>query len=306
MNVFTQLTAGTPPGLLATPRSGGVLRRGLSFIAREPFFQFMALGFVLWFAMEHLQALHSRYTIHIGEAQRAHLTALYQQQYSRFPSSAQLQELLDRYVTEEIFLREGQALNLDQDDEIVRRRIAQKFEFLQADVGVPKEPTGTDLDQWYAQHQDRYLTPEQFSFSQIYFSTDRNGAAVAHERAVQALTALQGVHTDSVSQFGDSFPGPAEIVDVAQDGAERIFGKSDLTDHLAQAPLNTWAGPFRSGYGWHLIYLMERRAPVTPLLSEIRSKVRDDYVEAERQASNAANLVKLRHKYAVVYDEAQP
>ena len=40
------------------------------------------------------------------------------------------------YVREEILVREARRLNLDQDDVIIRRRLAQKYEFFLADADV--------------------------------------------------------------------------------------------------------------------------------------------------------------------------
>jgi hypothetical protein len=49
----------------------------------------------------------------------------------RAPLSAeQMQSLVDDRVREEILYREALALGLDQDDTIIRRRLAQKMEFL--------------------------------------------------------------------------------------------------------------------------------------------------------------------------------
>ena len=40
-------------------------------------------------------------------------------------------------------------MGLDKDDEIVKRRMAQKMQFLAEDVAAAREPTTAELKGWY-------------------------------------------------------------------------------------------------------------------------------------------------------------
>jgi hypothetical protein len=281
-------------------RSGFVAR--LRFVLHEPFFQFIALGFLIWAGVEYIEAQNERYVIHLGPAQIQRLSITYQQQYNQPPTPAQLKELTDRYVREEIFLREGLALNLDKDDEIVRRRIAQKFEFLQTDLGVPEPPSAQALAQWFERNKSHYLTPERVSFTQIYFSADRDGDAAARERARQALATLGNTSTARAPELGDSFPGPSDISALSHEEAERVFGQSALSDALFAAPIGRWSGPFRSGYGWHLVLVTGHQAPHASRLNDIRARVLADYMDAQRRDINDAAYQRLLSKYTIERD----
>ena len=125
---------------VARPSTFGRVKAGLAFAAREPFFQFLFLGLLIWLAAEFIEAQNQRYVIHVGQAERQRLAIAYQQQFNQAPTPEQLQSLTDNYVKQQIFVREGKALGLDTNDEIVDRRIAQKFEFIQQDLGVPDDP----------------------------------------------------------------------------------------------------------------------------------------------------------------------
>ena len=74
---------------------------------------------------------------------------------------------------------------------------------------------------------------------------------------------------------------------------------------LLQAPVGAWSGPYRSGYGWHLVRVSHRQAAQVPDFDEVRERVRDDFVAAERQARANEVLGTLRRKY-VIHVAAQP
>jgi hypothetical protein len=294
----------TPPRECATVSAPKpvTVRDWLRFVAHEPFFQFIVLGFLIWGGTAYLNAHHNRYTIHLESSERQSIATSYLQQFGRLPTPEQLQSLTDRYIREEIFLREGLALHLEKDDEIVRRRIIQKYEFLQTDLALPESPPSGVLERWYERNKLRYLTPIQVAFSQVYFSPDRDGEEAAKVRAVKVLGELRRTHASRAPALGDAFSGPADIGTMAPDEAVRLFGQSDLSEQLFKLSVGQWAGPYRSGYGWHLIYVTGHVPPVLPPLSDVRERALADYMEEERSALNARNFEKLRGQYTIRYD----
>ncbi len=269
---------------------------------REPFFQFIALGLLIWFGVGYWTAHNDRYTIDVGPVERNRIATSYLQQYGELPTPQQLQGLIDRHIREEIFLHEGLALNLDKDDEIVRRRIVQKAEFLATNLAVPEPPSPPVLDSWYARNKDRYLISERAAFSQVYFSIDENGEEAADSRAIVTLKKLRRARVSRAPNLGDPFPGPADVAEISPEETRRIFGESDLSQALFTIPTGQWMGPYRSGYGWHIIYVTGRKAPVLPQLTEIHERVLRDYLDEQRRIVNERNLEKLRTKYKVHYD----
>jgi hypothetical protein len=277
-------------------------RAWVTFVASEPFFQFLAIGLLIWGCVEYWHARDARYTIHFGIADRRRIVATYLQQFGQPPAPEQLQLLTERYIREEIFLREGLALNLDRDDEIVRRRIVQKYEFLQTDLAVPESPTPDVLERWFEHEKLRYLTPERVALSQVYFSTDRDGEAAAKTRAIKVLETLRGMHASRALGLGDAFPGPSDVGSLAPEAAARLFGDSELTKQLWTLPVGRWAGPFRSGYGWHLVYVTAHLPAVLPLLAEAHERALADYLEEQRRRLNVRSFEKLRARYTIHYD----
>ncbi|HEY4214148.1 MAG TPA: peptidylprolyl isomerase [Steroidobacteraceae bacterium] len=271
-------------------------------IAREPFFQFIALGALIWSGVQYWTVHHDRYSIYLGPSERQRIAASYFLQFGSMPTAEQLGALIDRYVREEIVLREGLALNLDKGDEIVRRRIIQKFEFLETDLAVIGPPEQMVLERWFEQNAIRYLTPKRVAFSHVYFTADKDGEAATKARASEVLRRLRGMHTSHASDLGDAFPGPSDVGALALDEATRVFGQSELSEQLFKLPIGRWEGPYRSGYGWHLVYITGHLQPHLPQLVEVRERVLSDYLDEQRHIVNERAFEKLRAQYTVSYD----
>ncbi len=62
-------------------------------------------------------------------------------------------------VRTEILYREALALGLDKDDTIVKRRMAQKMDFLFEDVAALRKPTTDELRAWFEKNAERFTVP---------------------------------------------------------------------------------------------------------------------------------------------------
>ena len=56
-------------------------------------------------------------------------------------------------------------MGLDKDDTIVKRRIAQKMQFLAEDVAAAREPAAAQLRDWYQQHSDQFAMAARSVFA---------------------------------------------------------------------------------------------------------------------------------------------
>jgi hypothetical protein len=289
-------------------RFGGWPRARLWFgrALSEPLFHFFIIGLILFVAGAQYKRATSEYRIEVTPERVDHLALAYRLQFGATPSPSALEAMIDRWVDEEVLYREGLALKLDRDDEIVRRRIVQKMQFLQQDLQAPAEPTDAQLQAYYDAHQSRYATPAQVTFSHIFFSPDRGGDEAARQRAVAALTGLNDA-TQRAPDRGDSFPDLYDYSDFGPTQAMRLFGPTPLAQMLFLAPVGQWAGPYRSGYGWHLVYVQSRRPPATPPLSAVRDQVRADEMADDQAAANRRAFAATRARFTVVReDQASP
>ena len=266
-------------------------------LVREPLLHFLVIGVLIFLAAQAWRGAHDVRRIVVTPERTAELATKYRLQTGASPTPAQLEGLVEAYIQEEALYREGKAMGLDRDDEIVRRRISQKVEFLQQDRGLPTAPSDTELRRYFEAHAATYASPVRTTFSHLYFSTDAVGEGPARARAAHALEELKA----GVSDVGaDPFPDLNDYSGLAEPEAVRLFGDSELAHRLSTAPVGQWSGPYRSGYGWHLVRVDARSPAKRADLGHVREQVREDYLHAAQARANAQALARLKARYTVV------
>jgi hypothetical protein len=212
----------------------------------------------------------------------------------------QLQKLVDQKIAEEILYREGLALGLDRNDEIIKRRIAQKMDFLAADVAAIQEPDKAELIEWFSRNSDRFAIPPRASFRHLYFSPDKRGA-VARGDAVAALKAIAGRSADSadLATLSDPFMLRGHYRNSTPDFLLREFGPAFARELFELEP-GGWRGPLQSGYGWHLVWIDAMQPGRIPAFEEVEAEVRSAWRDARYQEIKRAALEEMRARYEVV------
>lgn len=265
---------------------------------REPLFQFMLAGAALFMAASLYAEANSPQRIVIDQARVALLQQRYTLQFGEPPSRERLQRLIDEFVREEALYRQGLALGLDQGDEVVRRRVAQKMDFLSDSEAFTTAPTRTEVQDYYTKHAGRYREPGRVTFSMLYFSPDKGGEARARARAGKVLADLAAGRP---AQDGDAFQNGGRFDSLSVAESQIIFGASDLTRALSAAPEGAWFGPVRSGLGWHLVRIETRTEPQQISLEAAEPRVRQDLqLERQDEAKRAAQQDILKN-YRIVH-----
>jgi parvulin-like peptidyl-prolyl isomerase len=296
------VAAGVMTGASAR-RLRGWLGRSIGWVVREPFFQFIALGAMLFAASEYLEARSNFARIDISRAQVEGIKNNYRLQYGASPTAEQLNALIDQFIKEEVFYHEALRLKLDQDDEIIRRRLVQKYEFLQQDLGTPQDPSEADLRAFYQLHAKNYEIPERLTFSHVFFSIDRSNDNDAKARAERALAVLDHEGVTRAPDDGDSFPGAVDYAGATPTQVRRAFGSGSLSDEVFKIAPGHWTGPFRSGFGWHLVYVATHEPAGVAAFDDAQDAVRRDYVDAARGTRNAEALERLEAHFTIVREQ---
>ena len=269
-------------------------------LLREPFFHFVALGLFIFLVRGFLDSTPEQYRVTVGAEDVRRLATGYEWQFGRPPTASELNHLVERHIEEEILYREGVAMGLDEGDEIVRRRVVQKLQFLQEDVALVPEPDEAALQAFHARHAEHYAEPARVTVRHLYYSPDAAGSDTAESRAAVALTALRENPDGESRDTGDPFPGQDRYVDIDLTGLTRAFGHSELSSAVFEMPPGAWRGPLRSGYGWHLVYVERIDPGRGRALAEVREQVRADFLDEQRQEVNTAALAAITSKYDVV------
>ena len=218
------------------------------------------------------------------------LAVQWQAQTKSPPNASQLDALIEGYVREEILVREAARLGLDQQDVIIRRRLAQKVEFFLGDVEPPQSPDEAGLKEYFDENIERYSQPEKVSFQHIFANKQVEAAAL--------LTQL-GEGEANWRLLGQPFMLNREYAGQSQTDLLQLMGRRFTDAVFAQAQLGAWFGPVRSAYGWHVVKLTARSQKQVPEFASMIEKVANDWhVEQARNAQQAA-WEKLRQDYRV-------
>jgi len=273
---------------------------------REPLVHFTILGAVLFLAyavVSDLFAVDQARQIAMGEAEIEFLADGWQRQWQRPPTADELRALVDARVREEVLYREAQAMGLDVNDVVVRRRMVQKMELLSQDLALLVDPTDPELRAFFAENRDDYLVPPRISFSHVYFNADRRGAAVRDD-ALAVLADLRAADPSPIRapELGDRFMLAYDYRLLAPAEVQRSFGSS-FAEELLGLEMG-WQGPIASGYGLHLVNITERVESRVPEYGEVRDRLVMDFNRMRRDRANEALYEGLSEGYAIEIDEA--
>jgi parvulin-like peptidyl-prolyl isomerase len=278
-----------------------VTRRSL---LREPLLHFLAIGallFVVYGIVSDGDRADDELRIEITAEDIAYLREVWHQQWRRAPTAWELQRLIDDRIREEILYREAIALSLDADDTIIRRRLAQKMQFLAEDLASQIEPSEEQLLAFYHDNHDKLTDPAQFSFTHIYFSRDQRGDKAAADAELVRRELLDSA-VERAPERGDRFMLESDFETLTERQVARLFG-NEFAREVFQLTPDEWAGPVKSGYGLHLVRIFDTEPARLPEFEEIRSQVTNLYLDDLRRRTNEEVYERLKSRYEIIIAE---
>ena len=273
-------------------------------LLREPLVHFLLIGALLFAAYGYMQrgrsGVESSKQIQLTVDDLAQLIVIFQAQWQRQPTPQELSRLVEEKVQEEVLYREGLAMGLDKDDTIVKRRLAQKLQFLAEDVAAAREPPVAELKSWFEKHNAMFAMPPRLSFRHLYFSPDRRGAH-ARDDAAAALVKLAGEPEDTqlAASLADRFMFQDYYRDQAPDYIGKEFGPP-FAQAVEKLPPHSWQGPVESGFGWHLVFVDTVIPGRTPAFEEIESDVKTAWLSEQKSLAWGKAYKEMRAKYTVL------
>jgi peptidyl-prolyl cis-trans isomerase C len=274
---------------------------------REPLLQFLLIGLALFVVYDALHPASdansesSQIVLTPDDFEQLGVTWLAQGRPP--PNSEQMQTLMELKVREEVLYREALALGLDKGDEIVKRRLAQKMEFLAEGASVNNDPPADTLKAWFKDNQQRFLLPARVSFRHLYFSPDQRGEH-AREDAVHAMAQLAGKpgNWEGAAALADPFMDQDYYGDRSAEDLAKLFGLNFAQDIAGFKP-GAWQGPIESGYGWHLVFIDTSVPGRVPAFEEIEPEIKAEWIEDRRIAAKRKAYETMRARYHVVLPE---
>jgi peptidyl-prolyl cis-trans isomerase C len=265
----------------------------------DPLFAFMIIGLMIFsfyhFKNRHKENLNSDEVV-FTDSDIDRLVELYERTWSVPPDNVTILKLIDDQVKEEMMYREGLKLNLDHNDEIIKRRLVQKYEFLIKDLADVSEPTEAELEEFYSNHSDAYQSSKTLTFRHYYFSPDRSDDP--RELAQRYFEKWKNSATpqDQMGAHPFFIVSPQRDQDIQS--LWQNFGKK-FGDQLMQVDQLGWYGPIESGLGWHILFIDEIKNPQLRAFEEVTQLVTADYKAQQLIDYNSSIVNALRADYKV-------
>ncbi len=263
-----------------------------------------------------------------------HLEAIRRQYVADFgvtPAPQQETALIEQAVQEEILYREALELGLDRGDKAIFERLVEKMRFLgegdrASDVdifrravqlglhrddavirglliekmrqlirlGVGMEVSEADLQDHLAQHRERYTQPARVAFTHVFLDAAKRGDAVgADADALLAALTAASVPPEAGARRGDAFGSGLRFPPLSEQGVARILGVEFAKQLFAISP-GRWAGPLRSPYGLHLVWVERMEPGRLQPLEAVRNQVAQAVLDEKRQAHFEEVMMRLR------------
>ena len=277
-------------------------------LLREPLVHFLFIGaaiYLLYGVFAEPVPEDDDKTIIVTAGEVEWMKTAWQKRWNRPPTEAEFDGLVQQYIKETVLYREALTMGLNKHDQVIRRRLAQKLEFLARDLVALTPPTDQELLTYFDAHQARYREPVRYTFTQIYIDPDKRGDATLDDaEAVKAALIAQGEAIDDAGALGDSFmlqnhyqqKDPVEI--------QKLFGKG-FAESLVVLSAGQWHGPVLSGYGVHLVYVSDISEPPAPVFEEMRERVLLDWETDRGDELNEQFYANLRDQYTVIVEEPE-
>jgi len=276
----------------------------LKRLVREPLLHFLALGLVLFVAYAYIQrgrfGVESSRQIALSLDDLRTIEIYFESQWHRQPTPAEFQAMVEDKVREEVLYREALAMGLDKDDTIVKRRMAQKMQFLAEDVAAAHEPSTAELKAWFDKNKEKFALPSRYSFRHLYFSPDKRGQN-AQADAAKALPKVTGQPENSALalSLGDRFMFQDYYGDRTPEAIAKEFGPQ-FAVALEKLKPGSWQGPVESGYGWHLVYVDTVIPGRIPAFEEMEPDVKTAWLANQKQQAWQKAYADMRAKYTLL------
>src|SRR5271167_2043066 len=271
---------------------------------REPLLHFLLIGIAVFGVYSYTHrgrgGFESSRQITLSLDELRQMDTYFESQWHRQPTSAEFQAMVEDKVHEEVLYREALAMSLDKDDTIVKRRMAQKMQFLAEDVAAAHEPSTVELKAWFDKNSSKFALPSRYSFRHLYFSPDKRGKN-AQDDAAKALAKIAGQPEDSklAASLADQFMFQDYYGDRAPDALAKEFGPQFVVA-LEKLKPGSWQGPIESGYGWHLVYVDTVIPGRIPAFEEMEPDVKTAWLAEQKATAWQKAYATMRAKYTVL------
>jgi hypothetical protein len=306
--------------------------KGAETLLRSPLVHFLLLGGLLFVIDAAWSRAPERVVIEVSRGDIAERIEAYRQQMRRDPTPSEIEAIERQVIEEAIWLEQAFALGLPEVDPVVRQRLLLNMRFLDdasemsddallaraVELGMDRSdtvvqrrlidrvqaivragvrarpPTAADLEAYFAAQAERWREPALLDLSHVYLSRDRRSEKTRSDadELMQRLTHESTAPDEGVA-LGDPFLAGHRMRGASPTRIAARLGP-DFADSVEAAPVLEWVGPVESAFGLHVVWIHAREESRIPELSEIRTRVLEDWIEAESRKALREHVERRR------------
>lgn len=262
-------------------------RQAVHQLVREPLIHFLLLGGLI-FAADAIvfQRQDDPRVIAVGPEVDVEARTLFKTSLGREPSAAELKQLRQRWVDNEVLYREGMLLAVDKGDTGIRERVIFKaLNIMQSNLTVPPADDKV-LRAWFEKNRATYDEPPRYDFVEAVWVGDKSDAVI--KKFVNSLS--QGVQ-DATKSGLRVFKGRPQ-------NNLRVSYGDDFVRALDELPPGEWRGLLGKD-GVHVVRLEARHAGVPTSFEAVQSRVYPDWKDAIVQQLRTDAVRELGKKYRI-------
>jgi parvulin-like peptidyl-prolyl isomerase len=187
----------------------------------------------------------------------------------------QRQKVLNDMIREELFVQRGKELDLASSDPEVRSALVNAVELEISESAITAQPNEATLRDYYATHQDRYVSEGIMNVRDWVFPAGDLGDMAANREALKSAAIVSETRAETLARLharesgktqGDEFYFAAKI----HLGDQLFASARDLSDGTVSAPIQ-----LRDGV--HVLYMITNKRPVPFDFAKARPQVLNDY-----------------------------
>jgi parvulin-like peptidyl-prolyl isomerase len=274
-------------------------------VLREPLLHFMFIGafiYLLYSVFAEPVAENNDKTIVVTASEIEWMKVSWQKRWNRPPTEKEFDGLIQQFIKETVLYREALTMGLNKHDMVIRRRLAQKLEFLAKDLVSLTPPTEEELQAYFDTHKSLYKEPKLYTFIQVFVDPDKREDATLDdsEKIKKKLIAL-GNNIADAGSFGDNLMLQNYFPQKEVSEIQKQLG-SGFAETLITLTPGKWHGPILSGFGVHLVYVSDIIEPPLPMFSDVREHVVANWTTDKSEELNKQFYISLRDQYNIVIE----
>lgn len=265
--------------------------------AKEPLLHFFVLGAGV-FAVNAALApeVEDDRLIVVSAERRDELATRFEESRGRAPTSAELGELVEDWIAQEMLYREGLNLGMDRDDAVVRNQVVRKMAYLYRSLAEVKAPDDATLREYLDEHRGRYAQPARYDFVHMFVPAEADADAALAKAEIARLEAQAEAGGDPL-RLGTRFSRGRRFRRRTVESMTKTFD-ADFAEAVTEAPLGAWV-TVQSKHGWHAVRVSRRHEARPAKFEQLREQLIADYTrELEREHARQA-VEALRETYRV-------